>query len=105
MSVSSRDNAKDEFAQAVSPPLEPAVETPVVDSRPNYSIFTTWEKRSIVLAAAATAFFSPLTAQIYLPALNLLTIDFNISAAQANLTVTTYMVRHFIYLIKKNQES
>lgn len=58
-----------------------------------YSIFTTVEKRGIVLAAAAGAFFSPLSAQIYFPALDALSRDLHISVTEVNLTVTTYMVR------------
>lgn len=83
-------------AEAIPPNSEPISETPVVDTRPNYSIFTTWEKRSIVLGAAAAAFLSPLSGQIYLPALTTLAADFKISEAQANLTVTTYMASDFI---------
>jgi hypothetical protein len=93
MSTGSQEKTADQSAEAIPPNSEPSSEAPVVDSRPNYSVFTTWEKRSIVLGAAAAAFFSPLTAQIYLPALNLLAVDFKISVTQANLTVTTYMVR------------
>lgn len=93
MPTTTQDDTKNPTAEVLSPNSEPVSEAPVVDSRPNYSIFTTWEKRSIVLGAAAAAFFSPLTAQIYLPALNLLAVDFSISESQANLTVTTYMVR------------
>ncbi len=59
---------------------------------PRYSVFTTWQKRSIVLAASLSALFSPLTGQIYLPALNVLASDFAVTAGQINLTVTTYMV-------------
>ncbi|UNI23859.1 hypothetical protein JDV02_009652 [Purpureocillium takamizusanense] len=57
-----------------------------------YSIFTTWQKRAMVLAASLTAFFSPLTAQIYLPALTAIAKDFNVTSSQINLTITTYMV-------------
>ncbi|CAM1510918.1 Fc.00g084310.m01.CDS01 [Cosmosporella sp. VM-42] len=59
---------------------------------PPYSCFTTWQKRWIVLAAAGTAFFSPLTAQIYFPALTAIADDLNVTASKINLTVTTYMV-------------
>ncbi|KAK7956645.1 uncharacterized protein PG986_005867 [Apiospora aurea] len=70
------------------PSGEPPSEIPVPkDDRPVYSIFTTCQKRVIVLSAAAGAFFSPLTAQVYFPALGMLAKDFNI-----NLTVTTYMI-------------
>lgn len=61
-------------------------------AQPRYSTFTTWEKRAIVLAAAVMALFSPLSAQIYFPVLNTLAADFHVSAAQINLTVTTYMI-------------
>ncbi|KAI1143392.1 major facilitator superfamily transporter [Hypoxylon sp. FL0543] len=71
---------------------EPPSERPVSEQRPNYSAFTDWEKRGIVIGAAIGAFFSPLTAQIYLPALNVLAADFHVSVSQINLTVTTYMI-------------
>lgn len=59
---------------------------------PPYSIYSQFEKRMIVLAVSLAAFFSPVTAQIYLPALNVLAADFHISATQVNLTMTTYMI-------------
>lgn len=71
---------------------EPPSEQLVSDQRPNYSAFSDWEKRGIVLGAAIGAFFSPLTAQIYLPALVTLADEFNVTISQINLTVTTYMV-------------
>lgn len=70
---------------------EPSSEQPI-DQRPNYTTFTEWEKRGIVVGAAIGAFFSPLTAQIYLPALNVLAAEFDVTVSQINLTVTTYMV-------------
>ncbi|KAI1077985.1 major facilitator superfamily transporter [Whalleya microplaca] len=76
----------------LAPDAEPPSEAPIVDSRPKYSIFTTWEKRSIVLGAAMGAFFSPLTAQIYFPALNIISKDLGVTTNQINLTVTTYMI-------------
>ncbi|KAJ6445361.1 general substrate transporter [Purpureocillium lavendulum] len=57
-----------------------------------YSVFTTWQKRAMVLGASLTAFFSPLTAQIYLPALTAIAKDFEVTSSQINLTITTYMV-------------
>ncbi|KAI1454362.1 major facilitator superfamily transporter [Annulohypoxylon moriforme] len=71
---------------------EPPSEQSDLDQRPNYTVFTEWEKRGIVLGAAIGAFFSPLTAQIYLPALNVLAEDFHVTVSQINLTVTTYMI-------------
>lgn len=46
----------------------------------------------MVLGAAGTAFFSPLTAQIYLPALTEVAKDLNVTSSQINLTITTYMI-------------
>lgn len=66
-------------------PSQPAV-------APLYSAFTQWEKRLIVLGAALGAFFSPLTAQVYFPALNVVADAFHVGTSQINLTVTTYMV-------------
>ncbi|KAI0159284.1 major facilitator superfamily transporter [Pestalotiopsis sp. NC0098] len=93
MSADVQNKTGEQSVEAIPPDAEPASEQPVEENTaPKYSVFTTWEKRCIVLGAAMAAFFSPLTAQIYLPALNLLAKDFNITEAQANLTVTTYMI-------------
>lgn len=81
---------------------EPPSEQPVPSPSPNgdpsqaveapYSSFSLFEKRMIVLAAALSAFFSPLTAQIYFPALNVVAQAFDVSITRINLTVTTYMI-------------
>ncbi|KAK0642048.1 major facilitator superfamily transporter [Cercophora newfieldiana] len=72
---------------------EPRTEVPGdPDLPPIYSVHSTWQKRFIVLLASVSAFFSPLTAQIYLPALPVLAQEFQVSDAQINLTVTTYMI-------------
>jgi sugar phosphate permease len=76
---------------AIEPPSEqPQDGTP--DLLAKYTVYTQWQKRLIVLAASVAALFSPLTAQIYLPALTVLASDFDVTASQINLTVTTYMV-------------
>jgi len=108
--------ASREESSGTSLEVEPAIEQPVADAvqsrseqqqlqqqqseekpagqtvPPRYSSFSLWEKRAIVLGASVAALFSPLTGQIYLPALNVLSQDFHITAAQINLTVTTYLV-------------
>lgn len=63
-----------------------------VESGKPYSAFTSWQKKFIVLSAAITAFFSPLSAQIYLPALTPIAHDLNVTSTQINLTITTYMI-------------
>ncbi|ERS95168.1 hypothetical protein HMPREF1624_08379 [Sporothrix schenckii ATCC 58251] len=59
---------------------------------PRYSVHSTWAKRWIVLGASLGAFISPLTGQIYLPALTEIAAYFHITDGQVNLTVTTYMI-------------
>ncbi|KAK8090612.1 hypothetical protein PG994_000117 [Apiospora phragmitis] len=90
---SSGEEKRQDSPPEATPSGEPPSERPVPkDDQPIYSVFTTWQKRAIVLSAAAGAFFSPLTAQIYFPALGLLAKDLNVSLTQINLTVTTYMI-------------
>lgn len=62
------------------------------NSRAPYSIHPKSVKRLIVLAASVTALFSPISAQIYLPALIPIARSLHVSAAKVNLTITTYMV-------------
>ncbi|VDB85273.1 unnamed protein product [Peniophora sp. CBMAI 1063] len=57
-----------------------------------YSIFTKREKWTIVGLAALGGFFSPMTANIYFPALPTLTKAFHETTENLNLTVTMYMV-------------
>ena len=61
-------------------------------SPPRYSIYSKWQKSLIVLGASVAAFISPLTGQIYLPALTVISSDLNITSSQVNLTITTYMI-------------
>ncbi|PSR80325.1 major facilitator superfamily transporter multidrug resistance [Coniella lustricola] len=86
-------------SQADQEPLsEQPVTSPSPDGDPSqaveapYSCFTLWEKRFIVTGASLAAFFSPLTAQIYFPALTVLSEAFHVSESKINLTVTTYMI-------------
>ncbi|KAM3511370.1 hypothetical protein MY11210_004979 [Beauveria gryllotalpidicola] len=62
------------------------------DSRAPYSVHSKSVKRLLVIAASATAIFSPISAQIYLPALIPIAKSLHVSAAKVNLTITTYMV-------------
>lgn len=59
---------------------------------PPYSVFTTREKRFIILLTATAGFFSPLSANIYFPALNSLAADLHVSETLINLTLTSYMI-------------
>jgi hypothetical protein len=53
-----------------------------------HSIYTTPQKRIIILTASVAAFFSPLSANIYLPALNTLAHDLHVSNTLITLTVS-----------------
>ena len=57
-----------------------------------YSIYTGTARNLIVLTASVAGFFSPLSANIYLPALDTLADELHVSDTMINLTVTTYMV-------------
>lgn len=57
-----------------------------------YSVFSKGEIRFIVFCASLAALFSPLSANIYYPALTTLATDLNVSNSLINLTVTTYLV-------------
>ncbi|KAL2041487.1 hypothetical protein N7G274_005869 [Stereocaulon virgatum] len=57
-----------------------------------YSVFTTWQKKGIVLAVSIAAVFSPMSTTIYLPALNQIASDLHVTSSQINLTVTTFLI-------------
>ncbi|KAG5993958.1 hypothetical protein E4U43_003350 [Claviceps pusilla] len=80
-------------AAAPSPPPPPAEASAEVEPLPPpYSVFTPWEKRGVVLGASCMAIASPLTAQIYLPALTQLSHDLGVTPEKISLTITTYMI-------------
>ncbi|KAH7913087.1 major facilitator superfamily domain-containing protein [Hygrophoropsis aurantiaca] len=70
---------------APPPPDQKSVERP-------YSIYTRSEKWLIVAIASAAGVFSPLTANIYLPAIPTMANAFHKSIELINLTVTVYLV-------------
>jgi len=76
-------------------PQDPTTEPPSSQPEatgPPYSIFSHNQKKWLILTASLGAFFSPMSAQIYLPALNSIAKDLNVSNSLVNLTITTYMV-------------
>ncbi|KAK4892480.1 hypothetical protein LTR28_002316, partial [Elasticomyces elasticus] len=64
----------------------------VATSTPPWSVFTPRQKKFIVFMVACAGFFSPLSANIYFPALNTLSVDLNVSSSLINLTLTSYMI-------------
>lgn len=59
---------------------------------PIHSVFSSKTKALIITMTAMASLFSPISGQIYLPALNTLANEFHVSAADINLTVTSYMI-------------
>lgn len=64
----------------------------IASNLPPYSVFSKRKKHFIVLLAAWGGFFSPLSANIYFPALTTLAREFNVSSTLMNLTLTSYMI-------------
>lgn len=73
-------------------PDEDKVPIQPVTSQAPYSVHSKTVKRLLVFAASATAIFSPISAQIYLPALIPIAKSLHVSATKVNLTITTYMI-------------
>lgn len=63
-----------------------------VSSGPAYSAFSTRQRRYIVFMVACAGFFSPLSANIYFPALTSLSRDLRVSNSLINLSLTSYMI-------------
>jgi hypothetical protein len=62
-----------------------------------YTIYSKKQKIAIILAASVASFFSPMSANIYIPALNSVAADLHVSNTLINLTLTTYLVRPWSY--------
>ncbi|KAI0506930.1 major facilitator superfamily domain-containing protein [Xylaria bambusicola] len=73
-------------------PDKPSSQLEPVEIVRAHSVYTSREKRLIVIAAAFSGLFASWTAQIYLPALNNAAHDLHTSTKKINLTVTSYMV-------------
>lgn len=75
---------------------QPAGEDPEsmqrVPSGPAYSSFSKPMKRWIIAMVTVSSFVSPMTANIYFPALNPIAKDLGVSINLINLTLTTYMI-------------
>ncbi|KXT04094.1 hypothetical protein AC578_4915 [Pseudocercospora eumusae] len=63
-------------------------------SSEDYSIFTTGQKRAIIVAGPFAAWFSPMSGSLYHPALNSAASDLHVSSPKANTTVTAYLIVH-----------
>ncbi|KAF2154530.1 MFS general substrate transporter [Myriangium duriaei CBS 260.36] len=61
-------------------------------AHPPHSIFSDNDKRVILIMVSSIGLISSFSAGIYLPALNTLADDLNVSTSLINLTITTYMI-------------
>ncbi|KAJ0114644.1 chloramphenicol resistance protein [Diaporthe amygdali] len=61
-------------------------------SGPVYSVFSRGMKKWIIGVVTLTSFISPMTANIYFPALNPIAHDLGVTVTLINLTLTTYMI-------------
>jgi hypothetical protein len=62
------------------------------EAEPPFSIYSPKEKKFIVLMASLAALLSPLSANIYYPAMNTLADELSVSLTLINLTITAYLV-------------
>ncbi|TGO61701.1 hypothetical protein BCON_0025g00280 [Botryotinia convoluta] len=60
--------------------------------QPPYHIFSMAKKRQLVYIVSLAGLFSPLSSNIYFPALKEISTDFNVSLSLVSLTVTVYMI-------------
>lgn len=74
--------------------------TQTLSNNEPYSIHTVWQKRNFIFAAAIAAFFSPMSASIYMPALTTLAKAEHVSNTLINLTVTSYLVSIVFFFCK-----
>ncbi|CAK7266228.1 hypothetical protein SEPCBS57363_001989 [Sporothrix epigloea] len=63
-----------------------------VVSGPPYTVFSKGMRRYIIAMVTCTSFISPMTANIYFPALTPIAQDLGVSISLINLTLTTYMI-------------
>jgi hypothetical protein len=60
--------------------------------KPAYTIFSNGQKLLIILIATLASVFSPLSANIYYPALSAIQKELGVSEAMLNMTITSYVV-------------
>jgi hypothetical protein len=65
---------------------------PATEHDAPFSVWSHNEKKLIIFTASVAAFFSPVSAHIYYPALNRIAEDLKVSGSLINLSITTYMV-------------
>ena len=77
------------------PAAEASVASTTNSLREVYTILDKKQKLFIVTMASLGAFFSPLSGNIYYPALNSMATSVHVSESLINLTITSYMVQEY----------
>ncbi|CAG8291862.1 unnamed protein product [Penicillium salamii] len=83
---------KSEFPQWASEPKTKEQNDSCDEPVPVYSVLPNGEKTFVIMAGSFAALISPLSSSIYLPALDSLARDMDVSVALINLTITTYLI-------------
>ncbi|KAK3066789.1 hypothetical protein LTR53_016714 [Teratosphaeriaceae sp. CCFEE 6253] len=73
-------------------PSDAASQDQSIVATEDYSVFTTAQKRAIIVTASFAAWFSPMSGSIYYPALNQIAADLHVTSSKVNITVTTYLI-------------
>ncbi|KAF5343027.1 hypothetical protein D9758_011113 [Tetrapyrgos nigripes] len=82
----------DSESQSIPMTTKPTTTTTTKTTKAPYSVYSKNEKWFIVLVIAVSGLFSPLTANVYFPAIPAMAKAFNKSTELINLTITMYMV-------------
>lgn len=99
--ISDRDNTTDEQPPTAPSSLStkphendpPEQKEGDVAAEAPYSVLPHGEKAFVIVVGSFAALISPLSSSVYLPALNSLARDMDVSVSLINLTITTYLVR------------
>ncbi|KAF5978775.1 major facilitator superfamily transporter [Fusarium bulbicola] len=99
--------ATSRFAENESPSIDEILRTapnsePILTREPSnaavqsgdapWSIWSPKQRKLIILTASFASLLSPLSSQIYLPALDTIAKDLNVTNSQVNLSITTHLV-------------
>lgn len=81
-----------QLSEASPPAVSPVIDIPSEIPPVSYTVFTSFQKRILIIVLMLTMLASPLTATIYLPLLPSLAEHFDVSMQAINLTITIYIV-------------
>ncbi|KAH8810812.1 major facilitator superfamily domain-containing protein [Xylogone sp. PMI_703] len=86
------EDSDEETCQKPESSLQSSASSIKPQPEPPYHIFTTSKKKQLVYIVSLAGLFSPLSSNIYFPALKQIATDLSVSVALVSLTVTIYMI-------------